>query len=339
MDRRHFIRNLAFAAAAASAAPLLGELFIPWSEAADIPGFSFAHITDLHLDVKGANSWQYREKSVPLFIDTLRQIGRLPKLSFVLFGGDQIQSGPHDRESLVVFHEWARQLDVPVYILLGNMEVSPVAGDSRLTKADYLAAWQGKGIAPGRTSWTADPVRGVRVIGFDVTVDGMPYGEATPERLAWLKRELENARSKELVVLATHQLLLQTCPLDEEPEWSLWMVRNHAEVRDLLARYPNVRLALAGHHHCAKVDTVGRTTYISTPAVVTYPCAFRLFTVGRGGIEVKTIGIDDRALVERARELLVADPYARLYDDADPQNVIAYSNGLTEQDRDVTLQL
>ncbi len=338
MNRRNFVRDLAIAGAAAAAWPLLGELFIPFSQAADFPGFSFVHITDLHLDVKGTNTWQFREKSVPLFIDTLRQLGRLPKLAFVIFGGDQVQAGPNDRASLVVFQEWVKNLDVPYYVLLGNMEVSPVAG-SKLAKADFLYAWRGRGIVSGRSSWTADPVKHVRVIGFDVTVDGMPYGEATPERLAWLRQELDAAQNKKLVIVATHQLLHPTCPGDVMPEWNLWMVRNHAVVRELLEQYPNVRLVLSGHHHAAKIDTIDRTTYVAGPAIVSYPCAFRLFNVAPEGIHIRNVGLDERALVSRARDLLAADPYARLYDPANPKNVLNYSLGLTEKDRETAIVL
>ncbi len=339
MNRRDFIRHLAVAGMATAMSPLLGELFIPFAEASDVPKFSFVHITDVHLDVKGTNSWQYREKSVRLFIDTLRQLGRLPQLSFVIFGGDQVQAGPNDRESLIVFQEWVKNLDVPYYVLLGNTEVSPVAGISKVTKADFLSAWQGRGIVSGHSSWTADPVRGVRIIGFDTTVDGMPYGEATADRLAWLQQELDAALDKKFVIVVTHQLLHPTCPRDVMPEWNLWMVRNHAAVRELLDQYPNVRLALSGHHHVAKVDTINRTTYVSDPAIVSYPCAFRLFNVAPEGIHLRNIGLDERALVARARELLAAHPYARLYDPANPKKILDYSLGLKEQDRESTIPL
>ncbi|MDA8099769.1 MAG: metallophosphoesterase [Nitrospiraceae bacterium] len=339
MQRRTFLKNLLTAGAAAAAAPLIGETFIPFAEAAGIPKFSFAHITDLHLDVKGTSTWQYREKSVPLFIDTLRQIGRLQKLSFVLFGGDQVHAGPNDRESLFVFQEWAKQLDVTHYILLGNMEVSPIPGKSKFGRSEYLFALRGRGLEPGQASWTADPVKGVRVIGFDVTVDGKPYGEASPLGLKWLAETLDDAKDKKLVIVATHQLLLPTCPRDSTPEWSLFMVKNHAVVRELLEQYPNVRLVLSGHHHVSKVETVKQITYVSDPAIVTYPCAFRLFEVASEGIHLKNIGLGDRSLVNRARDLLVADPYAKLYDPSNPQNVLAYSVGLTEQDREATIAL
>lgn len=330
MQRREFIRKLMAAGAAAAC----GEAFIPFAEAADVPSFSFAHITDLHLDVQGTSTWQHREKSVPLFIDTLRQLGRLPQLKFVIFGGDQVHAGPHDRDSLFVFQEWSKQLAVPFYILLGNMEVSPVPAQSRLSKADYLNAWKGRGVAPGRTSWTADPARNVRIIGFDVTVEGKPYGEAGAERLRWLNEQLRAARGKKLVIVATHQLLQPTTPRDAMPEWSLWMTRDHAAVREMLEKHPNVRLVLSGHHHATRTETVNGITYAASPAVVTYPCAFRLVSVRPEGIAIRSIGLDEKAIVNKARELLLADPYARLYDPERPENVLAYSIGLAEQDRE-----
>jgi 3',5'-cyclic AMP phosphodiesterase CpdA len=339
MNRRNFVKNIALAGAAISAAPLLSERFIPFAEAKDIPKFGFAHITDLHLDVKGTSTWQHREKSVPLFIDTLRQIGRLHKLNFVVFGGDQVHAGPHDRDSLYVFQEWTKHLDMPYYILLGNSEVSPVAGASRLSRPEYLYAWRGRGVSPGHASWSFEPAKGIRMIGFDVTVDGKPYGEASPASLAWLKDELAASAKARLVIVMTHQLLLPTTPRDTTPEWSLWMVTNHAVVRELLEQFPNVRMVISGHHHASRVETVNNITYVADPAIVTYPCAFRLFSVGPEGIHLKNIGLDEKNIVARARDLLVSDPYARLYDPARPESVLAYSLGLTEQDRETTIPL
>jgi 3',5'-cyclic-AMP phosphodiesterase len=339
MKRREFIKTLALSGAAVVGPSLLGELFIPFAEAADIPKFSFAHITDLHLEIGGTSTWQHREKSVPLFIDTLRQLGRLQKLKFVIFGGDQVQAGPRDRDSLFVFQEWTKQLDLPYYILLGNMEVSPVPGASKLSKADYLLAWRGRGVGPGRPSWSFEPEKGVRIIGLDVTVDGKPYGKADPEALAWLRNELEASRKARLITIVTHQLLSPTTQKDTMPEWSLWMVQNRIEVQELLEQYPNVRLVISGHHHVSRVETIGNITYVADPAIVTYPCAFRVFTVSRDGIHLKNIGLDETNMVNKARELLAADPYARLYDPDNPRNVLAYSLGLTEQDRETTIPL
>jgi Icc protein len=335
MNRRTFLKGIAAAGAACAG----GELFIPLAEALSVSPFNFAHITDLHLDVGGESNWQYREKSVPLFIDALRQLPRLPKLNFVVFGGDQIHYGPNDKQSLDVFQKWTAHLNMPYYILLGNTEVSPVSGMSRLKREDYLKIWYGKGLRPGHSSWAFDPVRGVRVIGFDVTVDGKPYGEASRKELKWLENELAANKNKSLIIVFTHQLLMPTTDRDASPDWSFWMVKNAETVRGVLKRFPNVRLVISGHHHVSRVITDGRITYVSDPAIVTYPCAFRVFTVTRQGIHLKNIGLGDQTIVNRAKELLVTDSYAKMYDPADPQKVADYNVGLTATDRETTIKL
>jgi Icc protein len=335
MNRRKFIRG----AVAAGAALAAGDLFIPFAEALEVPNFNFAHITDLHLDVKGDNTWQYREKSVPLFIDALKQLARLPKLKFVVFGGDQIHYGPRDRESLDVFQKWVAHLNMPYYILLGNTEVSPVTGVSKLGRDEYLKAWSGRGLRPGHSSWAFDPVKSVRVIGFDVTADGKPNGEASVQELKWLENELKTNKSKKLIIVFTHQLLMPTTAKDTSSAWSFWMVKNHERVKEVLESYANVRLVVSGHHHVSKVETIGKVTYVSDPAIVTYPCSFREFSVTGNGIHLRNIGLDDKAIVNRAMELLVSDPYARMYDAASPQKAAEYSLGLTPKDRETTIKL
>jgi 3',5'-cyclic AMP phosphodiesterase CpdA len=339
MNRRRFLKSVAAAGVSLSGLAAMGGMFIPFADAVEMQKFNFAHITDLHLDVRGQSNWQYREKSVPLFIDALRQLGRLPKLNFVVFGGDQIHYGPNDRESLDVFQKWTAHLNMPLYILLGNTEVSPVSGVSKLGRNDYLKAWSGKGLRPGHSSWAFDPVSGVRAIGFDVTVDGKPYGEASLEGLKWLEKELKENQSKKLIIVFTHQLLMPTSAKDQTRSWSFWMVKNSARVREVLEAHPNVRLVISGHHHVSKVETAGRITYVSDPAIVTYPCSFRSYSVSREGIHLKNIGLDDKAAVNRAMELLVSDSYAKMYSPDAPQRVAAYSLGLTEKDRETTIKL
>lgn len=339
MNRRRFLKGVAAAGAALAGMSAAGEVFVPFAEALEVPKFNFAHITDLHLDVRGDSTWQYREKSIPLFIDALRQLGRLPRLNFVVFGGDQIHYGPNDKESLDVFQKWTAHLNMPYYILLGNTEVSPVNGVSKLFREDYIKAWTGRGLRPGHTSWSFDPVRNVRVIGFDVTVEGKPYGEASLIEFRWLEGELKASKSKKLIIIFTHQLLLPTTPKDKSPEWSLWMVKNHARVRDLIEKFPNVRLVVSGHHHVSKVETAGRVTYVSDPAVVTYPCSFRAFSVTSAGIHLSNVTLEDKAAVSRAKELLESDPYAKMYNAAEPRKVSDYSMGLTSKDRETTIKL
>jgi len=80
-------------------------------------------------------------------------------------------------------------------------------------------------------------------------------------------------------------------------------------------------------------------TYVSDPAIVTYPCSFRSFSVTAEGIHLKNIALEDEAMVNRALELLVSDPYAKMYNASDPQKAAEYSMGLTQEDRETTIKM
>jgi len=61
--------------------------------------------------------------------------------------------------------------------------------------------------------------------------------------------------------------------------------------------------------------------------------------VSRQGIHLKNIGLDDKTTVNRARELLLTDSYAKMYDPLAPQKVVNYSIGLTPDDRETKIKL
>jgi 3',5'-cyclic AMP phosphodiesterase CpdA len=157
--------------------------------------------------------------------------------------------------------------------------------------------------------------------------------------LKWLEDELTRNKKKKLIIIFTHQLLMPTTERDKSEDWSFWMVKNHEEVRALLKRFLNVRLVISGHHHTTRVITEGGITYVADPAIVTYPCALRFFSVTKQGIHLKNIGLGDQAIVKRAKELLETDAYAKMYDPAAPQKVVEYSAGLTPEDRETRIKL
>ncbi len=84
----------------------------------------------------------------------------------------------------------------------------------------------------------------LRVILFDLTVDGESYGAFTPERRAWLEGAVAVAPAKPCIVVQ-HQLVH---PTDEESMHRHY-VRESGAYRRWLAGRPEVRLIVTGHRH------------------------------------------------------------------------------------------
>ena len=63
-------------------------------------------------------------------------------------------------------------------------------------------------------------------------------------------------------------------------------MRNSAQVMSIIEKYKNPIGVFTGHYHAAKVTQKGNVLYVSSPALVTYPNAFRLIDVKEKGNRV-----------------------------------------------------
>lgn len=138
------------------------------------------------------------------------------------------------------------------------------------------------GIAPWR-SFASHGIRFVVLHGMEVSVLSEPETEADrnllhyyrevrgepfycgavgSRQLAWLIDELDAAlRIAEPVVVLSHLPLLEETT--DAKHGLLW---NHAEVTELLCRYPNVRACLSGHFHPGGYGYRDGTHFIVLPA-------------------------------------------------------------------------
>ena len=265
-----------------------------------------------------------------LFIEALRQVGRLPKLNFIVFGGDQIQRArmPGIAHRLP---DLARADQRALLSSSGNAEVRLLPVRSPERRLPQGMERQGTPVPAGHRG-PSIPRRAYGSSASDATVDGRPYGEAAPGGLRWLERELAATGTRGS---SLSPCIISCCPRRRRPD-ARWPSdgKNHAAVRGLLDRFPECTAVISGHHHALPRGDRGqdhprcrprhRNLSLRVPGVHHRP---------RRDTHLQNIGLDDKTLVSRARELLIADPFAGMYDAENPQNVLSYTVGLREQDR------
>ena len=97
-------------------------------------------------------------------------------------------------------------------------------------------------------------------------------GRIGDEQLAWLDNELANS-TKDTVLIFMHVPILEPY---NSPNHRLL---DADKVEAIFSKYKNPIAVFQGHYHGAKITQKGNILYVSCPALVSYPNAFRMVTV------------------------------------------------------------
>ena len=97
-------------------------------------------------------------------------------------------------------------------------------------------------------------------------------GYIDDEQLKWLKKELDAAKN-ETVLIFTH------IPVIEPFASPNHKMRNAYTLKQLLESYKNPIAIFQGHYHAARIVQHNNVLYVSSPALVSYPNAFRIVNV------------------------------------------------------------
>lgn len=233
---------------------------------------TFAQISDAHYSSSQTNtSYRLTAESGELLQDAVSQVNETPNVDFVMFSGDLVNT-PYQKE-LMKFMQYANELNVPWYAVLGNHDIC-VGG--YLSKQVYWDILNGhnKNFNFNKTYYSFVPKKGYKVIGLDSIIDTRitANGEIDAKQLKWLDKELSKSKG-DTVLIFTHVPLVE--PLHSESHKLL----NADEVLKVISKYKNPIAIFSGHYHTTKITKMKNVLHVSTPSMVSYPNAFRLVRV------------------------------------------------------------
>lgn len=179
-------------------------------------GFSFALITDMHVDVN-------RPENSHTLSGIVDEINANHEIEFVLIAGDTTDRG--DSLSFAEVNKLLSRLTKPWYITFGNHDVLSDKPGSHLYNKIFKT---------DRFRFTAHGMLFAGVSSYPETKGGA--GHFAKADIDWLKTQLQNAGTETPLVFVTHYPL-QTGDID-----------NWYEVTDFIRNY-NVQLILNGHYH------------------------------------------------------------------------------------------
>jgi predicted MPP superfamily phosphohydrolase len=219
----------------------------------------------------------------------LRYIQRLETLGadIIVLPGDLVE--PCTAEMLSRLEAILESVSIPCYPIIGNHEPWSSGGEALFYSRLRLP--------PG--GFYDVQRNGVRLLMLS-TPDPTALGPGSTQR-NWLKDQLDSAGPDEDIVIVSHfSLLLHPCVVGSRND-GYQLIHDHRDILNLIERYPNVRLFLAGHKNVPSVVERNGVLHTLSSQLIQAPCGYDLFQLYEGGVQRVTFEIDEQHYCETAR--------------------------------------
>ncbi len=272
-----FIKNIVISAFA-----FIGLIVCLNAFAQNADELKFIHLSDIHYTQELDNTpFKLRKNSPELLDDVISQVNETSNIAFVMITGDLVDRAKS--QELDGFLEHAKNIKAPWYFAFGNHD-SMLGGS--LTPDKYLEKVKkvNSNIKTEKNYYSFSPKKGYKVIVIDPIIRDRitSKGFMPKEQLEWLDKELSNSQ-KQMVIICTH--IPVVAPIADDHHY----MENHQEVYNVISKYKNPIAILQGHYHVSKIKQMNNILVISTPALVSYPNAFR---------EIKILNEHDKVIFD-----------------------------------------
>jgi 3',5'-cyclic AMP phosphodiesterase CpdA len=235
----------------------------------------FVQLSDTHISDRESTPYKLLKQSNLLLTSAVKQINSINGVDFVVFTGDMV-----DEPTEAYYNDFftaLTELKYPVIMAFGNHDTLSYSKDKTyLTKEEALALVKkyNPNYPFGKTYYAFNPKPDYHIIVLDLSIPDAKTanGEISQEQLAFLEDELE--KNKNNVVL-----IFQHFPVLEPFESEHHKVINADKYFEVIRKYKNPIVIFSGHYHTTKIIREDNIIHVSSPALVTYPNAFRLVNI------------------------------------------------------------
>ena len=237
-----------------------------------VTSLKFAQVSDVHFLENGSNTtFKMVGESPRLLDDAIEQINEQSDLDFVIFTGDLIDKSFEKELRAMLPH--LNKLNTPWYFAFGNHDRC-VGG--YLTTLVYLDMVRdaNPNFKFKKAYYSFEPKKNYKVIVLDdiITTEITSNGYVDEEQLKWLKKELDSSKNDTV-------LIFMHVPVVEPFASPNHRLRNATALKQLIESYKNPIGVFQGHYHATKITQHDNVLYVNSPALVSYPNAFRIVNV------------------------------------------------------------
>ncbi len=235
-------------------------------------GLKFAQLSDVHFLADGSNTtFKMTGESPRLLDDAVAQINDYNDIDFVMFTGDLIDKS--FEKELKAFLPHVEKLNAPWYFAFGNHDRCVGGYLNTLVYLDMVRN-SNPDFKFKKAYYSFEPKKNYKVIVLDniITDEITSNGYIDDEQLKWLKKELDSSRNDTV-------LIFMHIPIIEPFASPNHKMRNGIVLKQLIESYKNPIGVFQGHYHAAKITQHDNVLYVNSPALVSYPNAFRVVSV------------------------------------------------------------
>ena len=262
----------------------------------------FIQISDIHFLENGSNTtFKMIGESPRLLDDAIRQINEQKDLDFVMVTGDLIDK-PFEKELNAVL-QYMDNINYPWYFTFGNHDRC-VGGYLNTDLYMSMIKDHNQNYDFKLPYYSFVPKKGFKVIVLDdiITDEVTSQGYIGETQLNWLNKELNKSKNDTV-------LIFMHVPLIEPFASPNHRLRNASQVMGIIESYKNPIGVFQGHYHAARVEQRNNVLYVNTPALVSYPNAFRMITVqnykDKTIFELKWIETGEKTIQKMAKLLVM----------------------------------
>lgn len=235
-------------------------------------GLKFAQLSDVHFLADGSNTtFKMTGESPRLLDDAISQINEYNDIDFVMFTGDLIDKS--FEKELKAFLPHVEKLNAPWYFAFGNHDRCVGGYLNTLVYLDMVRN-SNPDFKFKKAYYSFAPKKNYKVIVLDniITDEITSNGYIDEEQLKWLKKELDSSKNDTV-------LIFMHVPVIEPFASPNHKMRNGIVLKQLIESYKNPIGVFQGHYHAAKITQHDNVLYVNSPALVSYPNAFRIVSV------------------------------------------------------------
>lgn len=239
----------------------------------------FAQLSDIHYTTKKKDTtFKSLSKSKELLEDAIFQINTTPNIDFVMITGDLVDVPKIENLQNVI--PLVNTLTSPWYLSFGNHDIA-ISG--KLTKEKFVEILKdsNKSFDFENGYYSFSPKKGFKIIVLDPIIDNKITGNGyiPPEQVKWLDNNILNSKDETILVF-------MHTPVKEPYKSAGHRLKNAKEIQELFEKHKKPIAVFSGHYHASKIEKENNILYVSSPALVTYPNAFRIIEVKNTNNEI-----------------------------------------------------